>query len=210
MGEMYKKPLKQVIAAAILGGFAMLGTTLVAVTYDRTHERIDENRRQVLMRQLAQLVPEQGIDNDLLSDVVSISVPAILNVDNSKVYRIRKDGQPHAVVISPVVARGYAGPIYLMVAVRYNGTLAGVRVLQHQETPGLGDKIDDRRSDWIYSFKDKSIDNPGPEDWKVKRDGGAFDQFTGASITPRGVVKAVHETLRFYHANRDYLYKQRS
>lgn len=207
---MHKRQVRQLIAAALLGGFAMLGTTLVAVTYDRTSERIEENQRQVLMRQLNQLIPKQSIDNDLLSDVITISELETLNAQTKKVYRGRRDSQPIAVIFYPVVARGYAGPIHLLVAVRLNGTLAGVRVLQHNETPGLGDRIDEQRSDWIFSFNNKAIDDPGPEGWKVKREGGAFDQFAGASVTPRGVIKAVHDTLKYYHAKRDHLFKPQS
>lgn len=208
LAEMQKRHARQLIAAALLGGFAMLGTTLVAVTYDHTFKIIEENKRQALIRQLDQLISKQSIDNDPLSDVINISAPQSLNTNSTKVYRARKDNQPVAAVFSPVVARGYAGPITLIVAVRHNGTLAGVRVLQHHETPGLGDKIDERRSDWIFGFTGKTIQDPGPEGWNLRRDGGVFDQFAGASITPRGVIKAVHATLKYFHANQDYLFEQ--
>lgn len=87
-----------------------------------------------------------------------------------------------------------------------DGTLAGVRVIAHRETPGLGDAIDEERSDWIYDFKDKSLQNPSTDRWRVKRDSGAFDQFTGATITPRAVVKAIHNTLIYFQSNRDAIF----
>ncbi len=202
--------LRQLIAAGLLGCFAMLGTGLVAVTHEYTHERIVENQRQLQMRQLGQLIPLQHVDNDLLTDVITISAPQTLNAETTMVYRARRDGQNIAAVFSPVVAHGYAGSIHLIVAVQHNGTLAGVRVLQHRETPGLGDRVEVERSDWIYSFNHRALDAPGPEGWRIKRDGGVFDQFTGASITPRGVVNAVYATLKYYAANRDRLFAKPS
>jgi len=206
MREMQKRHCRQLIAAGLLGSFAMLGTTLVAVTYDLTFQRIEENQRQALMRQLDRLIPKHSIDNDLLSDVITISAPETLNAQTTKVYRARSDSQPIAAIFSPVVARGYAGPIQLSIAVRHDGTLAGVRVLQHKETPGLGDKVDEERSDWVYSFNNRALGNPGPEGWRVRREGGVFDQFAGATITPRGVINAVYATLKYYDANRDSLF----
>jgi electron transport complex protein RnfG len=111
-----------------------------------------------------------------------------------------------AAIISTVAPQGYNGNIYLLVAIRYSGKLAGVRVVKHRETPGLGDAIDEKRSDWISSFDNKSLQNPAPKDWKVKRDGGVFDQFTGATITPRAVVDAVYKTLQYFEKHRDELF----
>jgi electron transport complex protein RnfG len=192
----------------VLGGFAMLGTTLVAVTYEGTQQRIHDNQRQLLLNQLNRMIPQQDLDNDLLSDVIEVSAPETFNVGTTFVHRARRQGQPVAAIFSPVVARGYAGPIQLLIAVRHDGRLAGVRVLAHNETPGLGDRLDEQRSDWIFSFKNLSLDNPLPEDWKLKRDGGAFDQFTGASVTPRGVIRAVYATLHYFRANREFLFIQ--
>jgi Na+-translocating ferredoxin:NAD+ oxidoreductase subunit G len=194
------------LAAFILGTFAVAGTTLVAFTHVITKERIASNERRTLLESLHALVPEQTVDNDMTSDTLIVSQPELLGSEKTTVYRGRMQGQPVAVVLTPVDPHGYSGPIKLLVAVRYDGTLGGVRVISHKETPGLGDKIEASRSDWIYSFNGKSLTNPPLDKWKVKRDGGVFDQFTGATITPRSVVKAVKNTLLYVKQNRDALY----
>lgn len=195
-----------VIAAFILGAFAIAGTTLVTLTHAFTKERIAFNERQTLLKSLNALVPEESVDNDMVSDTLVVSHPELLGADKITVYRGRMMNQPVATVLTPIVPDGYSGPIKLLVAVRYDGTLGGVRVISHKETPGLGDKIEESRSDWIYEFAGKSLNDPAAAQWKVKRDGGIFDQFTGATITPRSIVKAVKNTLIYVRDNRDALY----
>jgi electron transport complex protein RnfG len=124
------------------------------------------------------------------------------------VYRARKYGWPVAVVLAPVAPDGYNGTIRLLVAIKMDGTLAGVRVIQHRETPGLGDAIEAERSDWILGFDGKSLNDPVQEKWKVKRDGGDFDQFTGATITPRAVVKAVNKALLYFRLHGHSLFER--
>jgi electron transport complex protein RnfG len=109
-------------------------------------------------------------------------------------------------VLSPVSASGYAGPIQLIVAIRFDGTLAGVRVLRHRETPGLGDKIEVERSDWIKGFAGKSLLDPPVAAWEVKRDGGAFDQFTGATVTPRTIVRGIKAALIYFDEHKLLLF----
>lgn len=203
---MAKHPV--LIAAFILGAFAVAGTSLVAFTYAITKERIAYNERETLLTSLNALVPKTTVDNDMVSDTLSVSDPKLLGAPVTTVYRGRLKDRPVATVLTPVVPDGYSGPIKLLVAVRYDGTLGGVRVISHKETPGLGDKIEESRSDWIFEFDNKSLGNPPLEKWKVKRDGGVFDQFTGATITPRSLVKAVKNTLLYVKANRDALYVQ--
>lgn len=185
------------VAALLLTLFGVLGTSLVAFTHEQTRERILFNERQALLDSLQALVPAGEVDNDMAADSILVSDPDLLGSRETRVYRGRKDGEPVAAVFTSTAPDGYAGPIRLLVAVRRDGSLAGVRVVAHKETPGLGDKIDERKSDWIHSFTGKSLGNPTPERWKVRRDGGDFDQFTGATITPRVVVKAVRRTLEF-------------
>jgi electron transport complex protein RnfG len=190
--------LTPIIAAALLlCAFGVLGAGLVALTYQGTAEHIAENERQALLRIIRQLVPPSAIDNQILTETVEIAAPGALGADASTVYLGRQAGEPVAAVFSPVVARGYGGPIKLIVAVRADGTLGGVRVLAHKETPGLGDKIDVERSDWIKGFTGRSLTDPIESRWAVKRDNGEFDQFTGATITPRAVVAAVAGTLQY-------------
>jgi Na+-translocating ferredoxin:NAD+ oxidoreductase subunit G len=197
------------IAAGILAIFAVAGTSLVAFTHQATQARIEANERETLLQTLHALVPSETIDNDMAVDTLQISEPEQLGAPTTTVYRGRKQGAPVAAVLTTRVPNGYSGPIKLLVAVRYDGTLGGVRVISHKETPGLGDKVEERRSDWIYTFNGKSLGNPPLEKWKVKRDGGVFDQFTGATITPRSIVTAVKKTLIYVKDHRDALYDKK-
>jgi len=151
-------------------------------------------------------VPADSIDNDMLADTVTVSNQDLLGNESTLVYLGRNKLEPVAAVFTSVVPDGYSGPIKLLVAVRSDGTRGGVRVVSHKETPGLGDKVEERKSDWVFGFRDKSLDNPPLERWKVKRDGGDFDQFTGATITPRSIVNAVKNTLIFYRDHAQDLY----
>ncbi len=186
--------------------FAVCGTLLVSLSYMLTRERIEDNAKTALLIKLNRLLPHELYDNDLLHDTLSIRDANRLGTDDSlMVYRAKKDGKPVAVAFMPIAPDGYAGAIQLLVAINVDGTLLGVRVISHQETPGLGDAIEEKRSDWIYSFTHRSLENPLPEKWKVKRDAGAFDQFTGATVTPRAVVRAVYNSLLFYQEHKDTL-----
>jgi electron transport complex protein RnfG len=199
-----------VIAAVLLGMFAVIGTTLVSFTYENTRERIAENERQALLKKLYQLIPADDIDNDIVNDTIMVSNQELLGSRQSIVYRGRKLNQPVAAVFYSVAPEGYSGGINMLVAVKTDGTLGGVRIVSHRETPGLGDKIEERKSDWILGFEGKSLTNPEESRWKVKRDGGDFDQFTGATITPRVVVHAIKKTLLFFQQNKEAVFKQES
>lgn len=195
------------ISGVLLGLFGVLGAGLVGLSHEGTAARIASNEREALLQQLHLLVPAQQIDNDMLNDVIEVSAPDALGSEVTRVYRGRLDGEPVAAVLSPVVAQGYSGPIRLIVAIRFGGKLSGVRVLSHRETPGLGDKIEVERSDWILGFTGKSLLEPAPADWQVKRDGGQFDQFTGATITPRAIVRGVRNSLGYFGENRLSLFE---
>jgi electron transport complex protein RnfG len=195
------------ITAGLLGLFAVLGTALVAVTFDVTEEPIADSQRKALLKSLHELVPAALHDNDIFTDVLMINDPAMGTNKDVAVYRARKGNNNIAAVISPLAPDGYSGNIFLLVGIDYSGTLLGVRVVKHRETPGLGDAIEKQRSDWIDQFDGKSLSSPTADGWKVKKDGGEFDQLTGATITPRAVVAAVKRTLDYYQANRDALYK---
>ena len=199
--------LRIVISGALLGLFGVLGGGLVGLSHQETAARIADNERQILVRQLETLVPADQVDNDMLTDVISISAPDRLGAETTQVYRARRDGAPVALVLSPVVTQGYSGAIQMVVAVRHDARVAGVRVLSHRETPGLGDKIEIERSDWILGFDGRSLIEPPSTGWAVKRDGGEFDQFTGATITPRAVVRGVKDALRYVREHRETLYE---
>jgi electron transport complex protein RnfG len=196
-----------VIAALLLAGFALIGTALVAMTNWATEDRIAENERTALLHSLHQLIPAEQMDNDLYHDVLMVQDEELLgSAQPVPAYRARKGGEPVAVVLAPVAPDGYGGSIRLLVGIYRNGALAGVRVTSHKETPGLGDAIDAERSDWILGFAGKSLSDPNERGWAVKKDGGVFDQFTGATITPRAVVAAVQRALYFYRERRDSLF----
>ena len=205
---MNKKPI--ILAGLILTLFATAGSGLVAFTHQQTKDRIAANERESILRQLTALVPADSIDNDMLEDTITVSDADLLGGDSTLVYLGRNKQQPVAAVFTPMVPDGYSGPIKLLVAVREDGSLGGVRVVSHKETPGLGDKVEENRSDWIFSFNGKSLTNPDLSGWKVKKDGGEFDQFTGATITPRAVVKAVHKALLYFEHERKHLVKDAS
>ena len=195
------------IAALILTGFAVVGTGLVAITYTSTQDMIAEAQQAALEASLNQLVPADRYDNRVVEDAIEVVAPEWLGTDQPvTVYRARRNGQPVALFATPYAPDGYSGPIQLLIGVYADGTLAGVRVLAHKETPGLGDGIDEKRSPWILAFAGKSLDNPKLERWKVKKDGGVFDQFTGATVTPRAVVKATRRFLEYVQMNQEALF----
>ena len=197
------------ITAVVLSLFAIAGTALVAYTHDQTRERIAANERETLMRKLDVLIPRDHYDNTLIEDTLEVRDEKLLGTSEPvTVYRARRENKPVAVVMTPVAPDGYSGSISLLVGIGYDGALTGVRVSAHRETPGLGDYIEEERSDWIYGFDGKSLDNPPLERWGVKKDGGAFDQMTGATITPRAIVKAVRKTLLYYREHREALFAE--
>jgi len=200
---------KQVLATAtLLMFFAVIGAGIVGLTYETTYERIKRNEQLVVLRKLNTILPPSEYDNDLLDDQIELAQDELLGTtEPSKAYVAFKNSKPVAVVLSPVAPNGYNGPIHMLVGIYYDGTVAGVRVVKHRETPGLGDVVESQRSDWILGFDDRSLNNPESKNWKVKRDGGVFDQFTGATITPRAVVKAVHSALLYFQQNRKELFK---
>lgn len=197
------------ISAVLLGLFAVAGTGLVAVTFDQTKAQIAENERQALLDYLNSMLPAGSYDNDIYNDTIQIAASELGSAAPLTAYRARLAGQPVAAVLTVIAAEGYGGDIRLLVAIRYDGSVAGVRVLSHKETPGLGDKIEPERSDWLMRFVDRSLSDPSAEKWKVRKDGGVFDQFTGATITPRAVVKAVYHALRYFEAHREALFAPR-
>ncbi len=200
--------LKHMLTTSLLlGVFAIVGTLMVALTFDNTAARIAENEYQALLKSLNTLIPPENHDNDIANDTVTVTSKALLgNKKPSTVYLARQKGVPVAAVITAIAPDGYNGAIKLLVAIRYNGTISGVRVINHRETPGLGDAIEIERSDWITSFNQLSLKSPDELGWRVQKDGGIFDQFTGATITPRAVVKAVHRALVYFELNRDKLF----
>lgn len=203
----FKKHVLRV--GAVLGLFAIVATTMVAFTEQNTRQQIKENERQALLDAINTLIPHEQYDNAILQDTLALPKTEELGTEETtQVYRARKQNQPVAVVLTVVAPNGYSGRIKMLVGIYNNGTLAGVRVINHKETPGLGDKIDASRSNWIKQFEGLSLETPSSAKWKVKKDGGAFDQFTGATITPRAVVRAVKASLEYFKNHREALFAQ--
>ena len=191
----------------VLGIFAIVATTMVAYTEQNTRQQIKENERQALLDAINILIPHEQYDNAILQDTILLPATESLGTEEpTQVFRARKQNQPVAVILTVVAPNGYSGRIKMLVGIYNDGTLAGVRVINHKETPGLGDKIDASRSDWIKQFESLSLENPSSAKWKVKKDGGAFDQFTGATITPRAVVRAVKGSLEYFKNHREALF----
>jgi electron transport complex protein RnfG len=196
-----------IITTIILLLFAAAGTTLVAYTFEKTRDQIAANERATLLRKLHRLIPADQHDNVLLEDTITVRDEALLgSTEPVTVYRARSNGEPVALVIAAIAPDGYSGSIKLLVGINVDGTLSGVRVIAHRETPGLGDAIDETRSDWIYIFDGKSLQAPDVSRWAVKKDGGDFDQLTGATITPRAVVKAARNALLYYRDHQEALF----
>lgn len=186
-----------------LGIFALVTSGILAITLLATEERIATAERRAAEQALLEIVPRERHDNDMLSDRLPVpeSLWPLLGLKaGGDIHIARTDGEWMAIIVPAVAPDGYSGNIKMIVGINRDGSLAGVRVLNHQETPGLGDKVELKKSDWILGFNGKSLNNPSVDQWKVKKDQGVFDQFTGATITPRAVVQQVKRSLQFFEA----------
>jgi electron transport complex protein RnfG len=194
-------------AAAVLAAVAVAAVALVSVVHDRAQPQIEASRRAQQLAGLTAVLGDLAYDNDPLADTLLLRDPELLGTDQPVVaHRVRHAGSTVAVLLNVVAPDGYAGPIRLLVAVDEAGRVLGVRVLEHRETPGLGDVIEERRSDWIRGFDGLALGDPPASRWEVRRDGGDFDQFTGATVTPRAVVRAVRKALTYAERHRDELF----
>lgn len=190
----------------IMIGFTILGTLMLASAFFATREPIEKSEREAKLALFEQVVPAYLHDNDLLKDTVAVPSGGELgNRDKTYAYRARLAGQPTAVILESTAPDGYGGDIKLLVGVKSDGTISGVRVLAHKETPGLGDYIEIAHGNWIRQFDGESLAKTLDGAWKVKKDGGQFDYMAGATITPRAVVKAVHQVLKYFEAHREPL-----
>ncbi|WP_436785114.1 electron transport complex subunit RsxG [Stutzerimonas frequens] len=188
--------------ATVLGLFAIVTVGAVTLLQQGTAERIQAAERAAQVRALGEILPAGSYDNHLLDDSVLIQDRLLGNRSPLPAYVAIKDGRPTAVILQAIAPDGYSGAIHLLVGVHADGRIAGVRVIGHRETPGLGDKIELAKSPWIRSFEGKSLTNPEADGWAVKKDRGEFDQFAGATITPRAVVGAVHRALQYFDAHK--------
>jgi len=194
---------KPLALALLLGVMSLLGLSVVSGVFYLSKEKIAFNQQNALRHSLQALLVGQLYDNDVLADSLQVRHPLLGNQQPHRLYRVRYQGKLVAIVISCVAPTGYNGDISLLVAIKQNGTLLGVQVVAHQETPGLGDGIEQTRSNWITGFKQLSLQQQ-PAQWAVKRDGGQFDQLVGATITSRAVVMAVKNALLYAQQARHF------
>lgn len=200
--------------AAILFVFVIVFTGLLSGAYQWTKPAIEASAAEEKMKLVDEVLPRSEYDNALLADTAALPpTPELGLADPSTVYLARKGGQPVAAVFESVAPDGYAGKIRLVVAVRADGRVAGVRVTQHKETPGLGDYVElkkdkNKARPWITQFVDLSLATVADREWKVKKDGGRLDYYAGATVTPRAVAKAVLKAVKWFEANRDHLFAE--
>ncbi|MCC4831974.1 MULTISPECIES: electron transport complex subunit RsxG [Shewanella] len=190
----------------ILALFALCCTGLVASVNFFTEDRIIDQQRKQLAGILEQIIPNHLHDNELTEDCILVTNQEFLGSDEAlPVYIAKMNNEPIAIAIEAIAPDGYNGDIKIILGVNNDNELLGVRTLTHQETPGLGDKIELRKSDWVLGFSNLLYD-PNSKPMAVKKDGGDIDQFTGATITPRAYVNAINNALAFVSANRESLY----
>ena len=197
----------------LLASFALVTTTLLAFTAQFTRERIAASERAAQQKALFEIVPRARHQNDMLSETIQIPEDAWADLGlktGGEIHLARYSDETIAVIIPAIAPDGYSGDIRMMVGINADGSIAGVRVLDHHETPGLGDKVDLKRSSWILQFNGKSATAPEAARWKVKKEGGDFDQFAGATITPRAVINQVRRVLEFADSHRDQLFTKNS
>lgn len=190
----------------ILFLFALIGTAMLAYTYRHTEPIIEKSVQAEKLALINQVLPRALYDNDLLATHRELPADDLLGTRTSSgMWLATKVGQPTGVVLEASAPEGYNGDIALLIGIDANGVLTGVRVVRHKETPGLGDYIQLSKSPWILQFAGKSYSENSDSRWKVKKDGGDFDSRAGATITPRAIVKAVREALKYFQLHRDEL-----
>ena len=196
---------------AILGIFALVSTGLIALTHLVTKDKIASELEAALARRLNSIIPAAQYDNDVYNDCLLLQDKESLGSDEQqRAYRMRKSGKNYAVFMTSMAPNGYSGSISFVIGIYEAGSIAAVRITEHQETPGLGDKIEIEKSDWVTQFDGLSLEQTDEDYWRVKKDGGEFDALTGATITPRAIVEAVNQTLKYYNANKQIIFNSPS
>jgi len=189
------------LAALRIGLFSFIIVGLVSLVYHGTKDKIADNERRALLQSLQSVIDKRLYGNDLANDKIQLQSNGQIHT----IYRARQAGQPIAAIITSTTTQGYNGDIDLLIAINVNGTISAVLVLNHRETPGLGDAIELKKSNWILSFNQLALQNL--DQWAVKRDGGNFDQFTGATITPRAIVNETKNTALFFQQHQQEIFQ---
>ena len=199
MGSQLEKSMG--LNGRILGLFALITSLLLAGTHLGTKDKIADSQRRAAQKALLEIIPEERHDNDILTDTLTIPQHywSVLGLKKAgELHLARRAGEVFAIIVPAVAPDGYSGAITMIVGINLDGSVAGVRVLNHSETPGLGDKIELKKNSWVLGFDGKSLGSPPAARWMVKKDKGDFDQFTGATITPRAVVAQVARALHYF------------
>lgn len=210
----YTAPVMAARTAATLFVFVAIFTGLLSGAYLWTKPAIEASATEEKMKLVDEVLPRTEYDNALLEDTIVLpATPELGLKDPTTLFRARKGGQPAALVFEAVAPDGYAGKIRLIIAIRANGEVGGVRVTQHKETPGLGDYVEIKKDKnkarpWITQFNSMSLAKVTDKDWKLKKDGGQIDYHAGATVTPRAVSKAVLKAVQWVEANRDRLFAE--
>ena len=192
--------LKSGLTLAVI---AAICTSLVAATYHLTADRIAANDKALLEQSLHPALSDLFYDSGVSESRLVLAPPHELpGSEEALIYRVYANDKPVAALFVVTARDGFSGPIRILVGADMQGVVTGIRILRHRETPGLGDEIEASRSDWVHQFQGRSIGDPSVGDWAIRRDGGSFDQLTGASVTPRAVIKAMRDTLIYFEANR--------
>ncbi|MCY4045594.1 MAG: electron transport complex subunit RsxG [Cellvibrionales bacterium] len=200
--------LRQAISknSLLLALFAVVVAGSLALTEIGTREQREASLRKVKSKALNEVIPVNLRDNVLLDDAIDTQDTEYLRLKKpQKIYIARLNGKVTGFIFPTRTPNGYGGAINSIVGIDTSGNILGVRVISHAETPGLGDKIELKKSDWILSFNGKSLNNTEQSRWAVQKDRGEFDQFTGATITPRAVVDSIYKTLQYFNANKKSL-----
>ena len=197
------------LSGTVLALFAAITSVAIGWTYLGTKAQIDLEVRRAEARQLLEIFPPDTHDNDIVDDVFEVAAEtALLGIRQARQgYRVRQGNKVIGVILPATARDGYSGDIRALIGVRLDGSVAGVRVVAHRETPGLGDKVDLRKSDWILDFNERSLTNPVLSGWNVEKEGGVFDQFTGATVTPRAVILATRRALEYATLNAATLFE---
>jgi electron transport complex protein RnfG len=190
---------------------AAICTALVALTFQATRERIAANEKALLEQSLQPALAGTFYDSGVSESRLVLPPPhGLPGNDPAVIYRVFAEGEPVAALFAVTARDGFSGPIRILVGIAVDGAITGVRILQHRETPGLGDKIESARSDWVFQFDGRSMGNPVATEWAIEVDGGEFDQLTGASVTPRAIIKAIRDTLNYFETHQDAIFLSES
>jgi electron transport complex protein RnfG len=197
------------LSGSVLAVFAAITSVAIGWTYLATKDQIGVEVRRAEARQLLEIFPPETHDNDIVDDGFELvaDTPLLGIREARQGYRVRQNDRVIGVILPATARNGYSGDIRALVGIRNDGSVAGVRVVAHRETPGLGDKVDLRKSDWIRGFDNRSLSDPDLSGWNVEKDGGVFDQFTGATVTPRAVILATRRALEYARLNAETLFE---